>query len=339
MALASLLELGRAAGRRRSQVAGQPRNGQSAALSAQGQAGDLALPVGRADAPGNLRPQAAIGQTPRPADARFVHQGPADRPASRGEAELLRAAVRLQAVRQVGAGDLRTVSPSRLDRRRDVHHPLDEDRGHQPRPGPHLHEHRLDDLRPAGGGLLDALRPGQREPGPARLRRADLDRPRRADAADLVADVAQRLPSQPLPGREVPVAGRRRLLPQQPAGRHAAAAARDDRHDRRHQPAAAGGGRRPGNRHADCPVRTGLPHADQRAGTDGPDDRAQARAGDVRHDGQRRLVRGELPSGPAAGRAGRAFHPGLPSRLGHARRPEARHADQRQGDRSGLGRA
>ena len=65
----------------------------------------------------------------------------------------------------------------------------------------------------------------------------------------------------------------------------------------------------------------------------------QARAGDVRHDGQRRFVCGELPPGPAAGRAGRAFHPGLPSRLGHARRLEARHADQRQGDRSGLGRA
>ena len=88
-------QFGRAAGRCRSQVAGQPRNGQSAALSAQGEAGDLALPGGRADAPGNLRPQAAIGQTPRPADARVVHQGAADRPASRDEAELLRAAIRL----------------------------------------------------------------------------------------------------------------------------------------------------------------------------------------------------------------------------------------------------
>ena len=65
----------------------------------------------------------------------------------------------------------------------------------------------------------------------------------------------------------------------------------------------------------------------------------RARAGDVRHDRQRRLVRRQLPSGAAAGRARRPLHPGLPSRLGHARRLEARHADQRQGDRSGLGGA
>ena len=53
-------------------------------------------------------------------------------------------------------------------RRRDLHHPLDGDRGDQPRPGPHLHEHRHDDLRPAGDGLVDQLRPGQRERRPAR---------------------------------------------------------------------------------------------------------------------------------------------------------------------------
>ena len=42
----------------------------------------------------------------------------------------------------------------RLDRRRHLHRPLDEDRGDQPRPGPHVHEHRHDDLRPAEHGLV-----------------------------------------------------------------------------------------------------------------------------------------------------------------------------------------
>ncbi len=61
-------------------------------------------------------------------------------------------------------------------RRRALHHPLDGDRGDQPRPGPHLHEHGHDDLRPAGDGLVDQLRPGQRERRSARLRRPDLRR-------------------------------------------------------------------------------------------------------------------------------------------------------------------
>ncbi len=154
--------------------------------------------AGRADAPGDLRLQAAACQAQRPADARIVHQGPADRAASRGQAHLLRAAVRLPAVRQVGAADLRALSAHRLDRRRNLHRPLDADGGHQPRSGPHLHEHRHHDLRPPGRRLVDHLRPGQREPRPARLRRLDLHRPRRADAADLLAAVAQRLLAQPL---------------------------------------------------------------------------------------------------------------------------------------------
>ena len=49
------------------------------------------------------------------------------------------------------------------DRRRHLHRPLDADRADQSRPGPHVHEHRHDDLRPAEHGLVGHLRPGQRE--------------------------------------------------------------------------------------------------------------------------------------------------------------------------------
>ena len=46
--------------------------------------------------------------------------------------------------------------------RRDLHHPLDAYRRDQSRPGPHVHEHRHDDLRPAVDGLVAAVWPGQR---------------------------------------------------------------------------------------------------------------------------------------------------------------------------------
>ena len=55
----------------------------------------------------------------------------------------------------------------------------------------------------------------------------------------------------------------------------------------------------------------------------------------VRHQGGRRLVRRELPAGPAAGRARRAVHPALPPRLGPSRQREGRHPGRRQGSRPG----
>ena len=81
---------------------------------------------------------------------------------------------------------------------------------------------------------------------------------------------------------------------------------------------------RSGNRHAHRPVRDGVPDADQRAGADGYLRRAAARARPVRHAGGRRHVRGELPAGPPAGRAGRAVHSALSPRLGPSRRRQGR---------------
>ena len=71
--------------------------------------------------------------------------------------DLLRAAASVPEVRQVAARRSATIFPHLgHDRRRHLHHPLDAHRGDQPRPGPHLHEHRHDDLRPAGDGLVAA---------------------------------------------------------------------------------------------------------------------------------------------------------------------------------------
>ena len=102
------------------------------------------------------------------ADAGVVHQGPADRAAAGPAADLLRAAARLQEVRQVRPGDLRAVPAHRQRRRRHLHHPLDVDRADQSRSGAHVHEHRLDHHGPAEHGLVAAVRPGRGDGGSAR---------------------------------------------------------------------------------------------------------------------------------------------------------------------------
>ncbi len=93
---------------------------------------------------------------------------------------------------------------------------------------------------------------------------------------------------------------------------------------------------RPRDRHADRRLRDGLPDAGQRPRADRPLERAEARAGPLRHRGGRRLVRGELPAGPPAGRARRPVHPALPPRLGPPRRDQG--ARRRHGARGRPGR-
>ena len=66
--------------------------------------------------------------------------------------------------------------PRRRRRRRD--HQVDVDRPVQPRPGGAVPLHRLVAQRRGGDGLVDHLRPGHGEPGPARLRRPDQRRHR-----------------------------------------------------------------------------------------------------------------------------------------------------------------
>ena len=211
-----------------------------------------------------------LARDARQADARELHQGPADRAAPGRQAQLLRPPVRLQEVRQGRHRDLRAAAPHRLDRRRHLHHPLDAHRGDQPRPRPHVHEHRHHHLGPAQHGLVDHLRPGQRRRRLARLRRPHQPGPRRAEPAHRLPPVAQRLFAQPVPGRPVPRPGRPGPVPLPPQGRH-------------RRPAARGGGRggqaerdrerrrgRPRDRHAHQPVRDGVRDAEQRAGADGP---------------------------------------------------------------------
>ena len=105
-----------------------------------------------------------------------VHQGPAARPAPGAEADLLRAAAPVREVRQEPDRDLRALPADRVGDRRHLLHSLDDHRRDQPRPGAHVHEHRLA-RSPAGRawarGSPTASAARQR---PAGLRRADVAR-------------------------------------------------------------------------------------------------------------------------------------------------------------------
>ena len=100
-------------------------------------------------------------------------------------------------------------------RRRPGDHQVDVDRPVQPRAGGAVPLHRLVAQRRGGDGVVDHLRPGHGEPGPARLRRADQrrHRPDRRQGA-----VEHGLPAQRLPGRAVPDGGRPDPVRQRPQG-------------------------------------------------------------------------------------------------------------------------
>ena len=151
-------------------------------------------------------------------------------------------------------------------RRRRRHHQVDVDRPVQPRAGGAVPLHRLAAQRRGGDGLVDHLRPGLGEPGPARLRRADQrrHRPDRRQGA-----LEHRLPAQRLPGRAVPDRGRPDPLRQRPQGHGPRRPPPDARRPAAAQRVRADRVRRPRDADADQPVRAGLPHADGGARRDG----------------------------------------------------------------------
>ena len=90
-------------------------------------------------------------------------------------------------------------------------------------------------LRPAEHGLVGHLRPGQRVRQPAGLRRAD-QRGRPQPAADLARGMWRSgLPARPLPGRAVPLDGRRRCT----TSTTRRASAREQQRRRRSTPSAS----------------------------------------------------------------------------------------------------
>ena len=125
------------------------RRHQSLAPRREGQAGHLPLSGRRPVASRDVRLQAEAGGDERPADARVDHQGTAARATAAAEADVLRAAVRVQEVRQVRPGDGRDLPAHRQRRRRPVHRPIDVRRADQSRSRAPDHEQRVDSA-PAG---------------------------------------------------------------------------------------------------------------------------------------------------------------------------------------------
>ena len=127
-------------------------------------------------------------------------------------------------------------------------------------PGADLHEHRLPAHRAAQHGLVDDLRPGQREPGPARLRRP-ASPARTSPTAARPAGAAASCP----PSTRASSSARRAIRccssPIPMACRSRRGASRSTLLKDFNE-AAAQRGRRPGDRHAHQPLRDGLPHAD-----------------------------------------------------------------------------
>ncbi len=183
---------------------------------------------------GDLRLQAQARLHGRAADARFGDGRPADRAAPEHQARLPGTSVRLQEVRRLRTGHLHPLSVHGESGGLDLHHPIHADGADQPRPGTRFHEHRQPGPRPPEHGVVDALRAGQRERQPPRLRGHDHRIPH-LDTADPLADVAERVSPQPLSGRSVPVEGEPGQLSDQPGGRRRRGAARGDRRRPRDQ--------------------------------------------------------------------------------------------------------
>ena len=181
-----------------------PQSPIPAPLRSHGQAGDLAVPVGRALPDGPVRLQAGPGPAPGRGAARVHPPGPAPHQHDLRAGQFSRGAfhLRVRPTRPIGRLDQRAPAPDRRDRRRPLLHPVHAYGGHQSRSGGHVSPDRRPDRRAAQSGGVAGLRPGEREQQPAGLRGHGHPGDRRAAA--LRPPLGQRLPAQPLPGSQVP---------------------------------------------------------------------------------------------------------------------------------------
>ena len=223
----------------------------------------------------------------------------------------------------------------RESRRRHRDHPLAADRCHQSRSRRDVFPDRIPARRPSQHRRVDLLRAGQRESGPAGVRRHGFAGRRQLAGAGR-PPVGQRLSPHQISGREVPL---RRTTPcsilSNPPGYSTRAARRRFLDDlgklnelnstqvirTRKSPPASRSTR----------WRTGCKLG---ARTDGSFEGARFHLRDVRAGfAQARHLRRQLHSGAPAGRARRPLHPALPSRLGPAQQsaqgdPRAMPADR-----------
>ena len=210
------------------------------------------------------------------------------------------------------------------DRRRPLHRPLDVHRRDQPRPGDHVLPDRLADRGAAEHGVVDSLRPRQRQREPAGVRRPH--HAGQSGSAAVFAALGQRVPSGAAPGRAVPQRQGRCAVPGEPRRRHAREPPAAARSAARPACARRRAARRHRGRRAHRAVRDVVPHAGERARSDGrlerdPRKRSTLYGKDASDAGN---VCRQLPAGAPARRARREVHPALSPGLGPARQPAAR---------------
>ena len=164
----------------------------AAALPAEGEAGHLPVHVRRAVARRPVRPEAAARRLTTASRCRSRSRSSSGRKTG----NLLAVAVEVREARRSAASRSASCSrTSRSVRRRPLRRPLDGRRQHQPQRRLPADEHRRAGVLAAEPGVVAALRPGQREPEPARLRR------RQPGAAGPGrAAVEQQLPAGRVPG-------------------------------------------------------------------------------------------------------------------------------------------
>ena len=234
--------------------------------SRRGEAGDLPAHVGRAAAAGPVRLQARAGQAPHAALPRRAAQG-AEVRLHQGASQAARLAVQVRQMRaerrRRSASSCRTSAGS-VDDVAIIKSMWTDQFNHAPAELFLYTGSSRNGGAAMGSWITYGL--GTREPGPARLRRADQrrDRPDRRQGP-----LEHRLPAQRLPGRAVPDRRRPGPLRQRPEGDGPLRPPPDARRAAAAQRVRALRVRRPRDADADQPVRAGLPHADGRARRDG----------------------------------------------------------------------
>ena len=298
---------------------------------AEGPAGHLPVHARRPEPPRDVRPQARPPAPRRQAAARQLRPG-RDPPQGRRATRCWPRSGPSASTARAGSRSPTSCPTSARVRRRPGGDPLVLGRQRQPPAGRLPDEHRLDPDGQAEPRELGRLRPGDREPGPARVRRPA--RPRRAGSraarpptargscrratrgrVDPRRRRARSSTSSPPDGSTSPTDQRRVARPDRPAQRPPPRGARRRRR-----------ARRPGSRPTSWPTgcRCGRPRrstsSSESAETQplyGLDDRAHGR---VRH---------PLPAGPPAGRAGRPVRPALLGRRQRLGRPRRRRDEPR----------
>ena len=219
----------------------------------------------------------------------------------------------------------RALAPHGEGRRRALLHPLGVHRGDQPRPGDHVLPDRLADRGPAVDGVVAELRPGLGQPEPAHVLRPDQPAARSTSRSTRGSGATASSPRCTRACSSAP--GRSRCSTSTiPPGVSAGGPPQDARPPARAAPDGVRRDARPGDQRPDRPVRDGLPDADLGPGGDQPGRGARPRLRPLRpRRPEAGHLRGQLPAGPAAGRARRPVHPALSSRLGPSRRPARGH--------------